>query len=84
MAMHKSVSNFANKKAMKMEVARRIAARLRESEMTQAEASKTYGIDEGVISRICNANLDIFTLDRLIGIAESMGIVAIVNFEDNC
>ena len=81
--MHKSVSNFKHKRAMKIEVARRIAAQLREQGLTQAEASKAFQVDEGVISRICNANLDIFTLDRLIGIAESMGIVSSVNFEDN-
>lgn len=77
-----ATSNFKNKQAMKMSVARQIAAKLRENGMTQAQASKTFGIDEGHVSRICNANLSIFTLDRLIGIAESMGIDAIIKFED--
>lgn len=77
-----SVSEFPGKKAAKIEIARRIAAHLRDNGLTQAEASAKYSIDEGVMSRICNANLDIFTVDRLIGLAETMGIVAVVNFED--
>ena len=78
-----SSSEFQGKKAVKIEIARRIAAHLRESGLTQAEASVKYGIDEGVMSRICNAKLDIFTVDRLISWAETMGIVANVNFGDD-
>lgn len=76
-----SASEFQGKKAIKIEIARRIAAHLRESGLTQAEASVKYGIDEGVMSRICNAKLDIFTVDRLISWAEGMGIVAEINFD---
>jgi len=77
-----SSSEFQGKKAVKIEIARRIAAHLRESGLTQAEASAKYGIDEGVMSRICNAKLDIFTVDRLLSWAEKMGIVANINFEE--
>lgn len=76
------ISDFPQKKAMKIEIARQIAAHLRDSNITQAEAAVTYKIDQAVMSRICNANLDIFTVDRLIGMAESMGIVVNVNFGD--
>jgi len=74
------ISEFPNKRAMKIEIARQIAAYLRDNEITQAEAAVKYGMDQAVVSRICNANLDIFTVDRLIGIAESMGIVVNVKF----
>lgn len=74
------ISEFPQKKAMKVEIARQIAAHLRDNNITQAEAAVTYNIDQAVMSRICNANLDIFTVDRLIGMAESMGIVVNVNF----
>lgn len=76
------ISEFPQKKAMKVEIARQIAAHLRDSNITQAEAAVMYGIDQAVMSRICNANLDIFTVDRMIGMAESMGIVVNVNFGD--
>jgi predicted XRE-type DNA-binding protein len=75
-------NEFTGKKAIKIEIARRIAAHLRDLDLTQAEASSKYKIDQGVMSRICNANLEIFSVDRLIGLAESMGIVANINFED--
>ena len=78
----KSMRDFGWKKAIKTEVARRIAAHLRENDLSQADACKKFGLDAGVISHICNANLDIFTLDRLIGVAEQMGIVATVNFNE--
>jgi predicted XRE-type DNA-binding protein len=74
------ISEFPQKKAMKIEIARQIAAHLRDNNITQAEAAIAYNIDQAVMSRICNANLDIFTVDRLIGMAESMGIVANINF----
>lgn len=76
--------SFNNKDQLKYEFARRIAAKLRENDMSQVEASKAFGINESIVSRICNANLTVFTLDRLMGIAMSMGIVVNVNFEDNC
>ena len=77
----KSMRDFNGKKTIKIEVARRIAAFLRENDLSQADACKQFDLDAGVISHICNANLGIFTLDRLIGVAEKMGIVATVNFE---
>lgn len=74
------ISDFPQKKSMKIEIAKQIAAHLRDTGTTQTEAVALYNVDAGVMSRICNANLDIFTVDRLIGIAESMGIVVNVNF----
>lgn len=76
------ISEFPQKRALKIEIARQIAAHLRDNNITQAEAAAAYSIDQAVMSRICNANLDIFTVDRLIGMAESMGIVVNVNFGD--
>ena len=75
------ISDFPQKKGMKIEIAKQIAAHLRDTGTTQSEAVVKYSVDAGVMSRICNANLDIFTVDRLIGIAESMGIVVNVNFD---
>lgn len=76
------ISEFPQKRAMKIEIAKQIAAHLRDTNITQAEASVKYGLDQGVMSRICNANLNVFTVDRLIGIAESMGIAVDVKFGD--
>ncbi len=76
----KSFGDFEGKKALKIEIARQIAAHLRQNEMTQTTASIKFGIDPGIMSHICNANLDAFTVDRLIGIAETIGVVVKVNF----
>lgn len=76
----KSAIDFPAKKAMKIEIARQIAAHLRGCGLTQAEASAEYKIDAAVLSNICNANLEVFTIDRLIGIAQGMGIVVNINF----
>ena len=77
----KSLSDFASRKKMKLDVARQINAHIRDCGMSQAQAATTYGIDAGIISHVCNANLDAFTLDRLLGIAEVMGVVGVINFE---
>ena len=77
----KTLSEFSARKKMKLDVARQINAHIRDCGMSQAQAATTYGIYAGIISHVCNANLDPFTLDRLLGIAEIMGVVGIINFE---
>ena len=77
------LSEFPQKRAIKIEIAKRIAAYIRDTGTTQTEVAVKHNIDQGVMSRICNANLDGFTVDRLMGVAETIGVVVDVNFTDS-
>ena len=55
-------------KLMKADLAAEIIRILREHELTGAAAAKLAGVQEADISRIRNADLDRFTIDRLVKI----------------
>lgn len=55
-------------KLMKADLAAEIVRILRERELTGAAAAKLAGVQEADISRIRNADLDRFTIDRLVKI----------------
>lgn len=58
---------------MKSQVATEIAKTLDRREMSMRAAAKEAGATAADLSRIRNADLDRFTLDRLVRIAEQLG-----------
>lgn len=59
---------------MKAKLAAEIIRILREQSLTNVAAARQAGIQEADISRIRNADLDRFTIDRLIKVLNGLGL----------
>lgn len=64
----------ADTEQVKAELAAEIIRILREQSLTIAVAARRAGIQEADISRIRNADLDRFTIDRLIKVLNGLGL----------
>lgn len=63
----------ADTEQMKAELAAEIIRILRERSLTNAAAARQAGLQEADISRIRNADLDRFTIDRLVKVLNGLG-----------
>lgn len=64
----------APKLRMRLDLAKAIRRVIEKKEMTHKEASEKTGMGRTVITAIMNGNLDKISTDRLIDIAQSLGL----------
>ncbi|MDN5849496.1 MAG: helix-turn-helix domain-containing protein [Nitrococcus sp.] len=64
----------ADSEQIKAQLAAEIIRILRERSLTNAAAARQAGIQEADISRIRNADLDRFTIDRLVKVLNGLGL----------
>jgi predicted XRE-type DNA-binding protein len=62
----------AENEAVKSGLATEIIKAMREQKLTHEAAAKKAGVQRADISRICNVDLDRFTIDRLVRIARNL------------
>lgn len=62
----------ADTEQMKSALAAEIIGAMREQGLTHAAAAKKAGVQRADISRVCNVDLDRFTIDRLVKIANQL------------
>jgi predicted XRE-type DNA-binding protein len=63
----------ADTEKMKSTLAAEIIKALREERLTHAAAAERAGVQRADISRICNVDLDRFTIDRLVRVLNGLG-----------
>jgi predicted XRE-type DNA-binding protein len=63
----------ADTETMKSTLAAEIIKALREERLTHAAAAERAGVQRADISRICNVDLDRFTIDRLVRVLNNLG-----------
>lgn len=75
-------SEFTTKNIFKVEIYHKIVDYVRDNNMTQSQLCGMLALDPATVCRLCNGNLTMFKVDRMLDWAEGLGIVANIKFDD--